>query len=75
MRSVIDGGMSNRVANINLDTGDGLVFENLKFQNGNASPAAGLLVTQYGDSIVRISDCEISNNIAESGGGRRSRPE
>lgn len=66
VRSVIDGGMSNRVANINLDTGDGLVFENLKFQNGNANPAAGLLVTQFGDSIVRISDCEISNNVAES---------
>ena len=45
---------------------NGTYFENLKFQNGNANPAAELLITQYGDSVVRISDCEISNNVAES---------
>jgi len=73
--SVVDGGMSGHVANIFLDTGDELVFENLIFQNGKAALGGGLEMVLYGDSVTRISDCQIINNIAEddraSAGGLR----
>jgi hypothetical protein len=77
VKSIIDGGAADRVLDISLSTGDGLVLENLTIQNGLANPAAGLLITQYGDSTLRISDSLITNNIAaddraESGGLRAS---
>lgn len=64
--SIVDGDANGRVVNISLGTGDQLVFENLKFQNGNSSLGAGMLIVQDGGSVLRISDCEVINNIAEA---------
>lgn len=75
--SVVDGDAAGSVFNINVGTGDGLTLDKLRIQNGLAPIAAGLLITQYGDSVVEISNCEIvSNNAdddrAEAGGLRVS---
>ena len=71
--SIVDGDANDRVVNISLGTGDQLVFENLKFQNGSSRLGAGMLIVQDGGSVLRISDCEVINNIAEDdraeGGG------
>lgn len=64
-RSVIDGGSTGRVFNINMGAGDGFSLHHLKIQNGNASVAAGLLITQYDDSVMNIDGCEIVGNTAE----------
>ena len=75
MPSVIDGSDSGRVFDIYLNTGDGLTLSRLRIQNGNANPAAGLLIDQFGDSFMVIDACEIVDNTAdddraESGGLR-----
>lgn len=71
--SVVDGDGLDSVIDIDIASGDELVLENLKFQNGNASSGGGVKVFQAADSILVISDCEITNNTAAddrtSGGG------
>lgn len=73
--STLDGSDSGRVLDIYLNTGDGLTLSRLRIQHGNANPAAGLLIDQFGDSYLIIDACEIVDNTAdddrsESGGLR-----
>jgi hypothetical protein len=65
-KTTVDAGSLGRVLNVNARDGDSLMLNNLRFINGLASPAAGILVNQIGSSSVVINQCEISNNTAEA---------
>lgn len=73
MPSVVDGNMVDTVAFVELENGDGLMLNNLRFQNGNDSSGGGLNIFMAGNAAMTIDDCEIASNTAAdtrtSGGG------
>ncbi|HKJ16631.1 MAG TPA: choice-of-anchor Q domain-containing protein [Xanthomonadales bacterium] len=64
--SVVDGDMTGPVLYVDIDSGDVLILDNLKFQNGLANSGGGLDISLIDDSSLMISDCEIENNTAQN---------
>jgi len=71
--TIVDGGASGRVLEILLGTDDTLSISNIKVQNGAETRAAGIQADLWGNGLLQISDCEVTNNVASadrtSGGG------
>ena len=63
--SVVDGDITESVLTVDIDTGDVLILDNLKFQNGMADSGGGLDISLVDDSSLWISDCAIENNTAQ----------